>query len=78
MIGSLLYLVSPVAFWLWLKCELESGAFPPESDAIGIPMFGFLVIWFAGLVLIPGVTVFMVFSRRIIHNLREEELLEAK
>jgi hypothetical protein len=73
MFGFLLYLLSPIGFWFFLKHELESGAFPPESDAIVIPMFGFLVLWFIGLVLIPAVSIFVVLSRRIVRNFRDGE-----
>ena len=39
------YLYLPVGYWLWLKKELERGAFPVNADTIMIPMMGFLFCW---------------------------------
>jgi hypothetical protein len=49
MVGFLGYLTLPFLYWAWLMYELESGAFPPEADSIGIPLAGFLFLWIAGL-----------------------------
>jgi hypothetical protein len=45
------YIFSPGVFWLSLTYLLEAGAFPVEADSIGIPMGGFLLLWFVGWVL---------------------------
>ena len=67
-----MYLVSPVAFWLLLKSEWDSGAFPPEADSVGIPMSGFLFLWFIGLVFIPLGAIASIFGRRIIRARKNE------
>ena len=52
MVAAVAYLVSPLLSEGWLFSELEAGAFPVNGDSISIPFAGFLVIWFAGLILI--------------------------
>lgn len=42
------YILSPAAFWLWLSYELQAGSFPVNADSIGLPMGGFLILWFIG------------------------------
>jgi len=42
------YIFSPGVFWLYLTYLLDAGAFPVEADSIGIPMAGFLLLWFVG------------------------------
>jgi hypothetical protein len=73
-VGFTAYLFSPLMFWLLLLNELDSGAIPPGQDSLGIPMFGFLMIWFIGLMLIPVITIFVVLSRRVLRNFRECKL----
>ena len=68
MVGALLYLVSPLAFWLLLKSEWDSGVFPADSDSIGIPMAGFLLLWSIGIVTIPLVAISIVGAGRILLN----------
>jgi hypothetical protein len=46
MVTFLLYVASPFVYWSWLRYQLESGAFPLDADSIGIPMAGFLLLWF--------------------------------
>jgi len=53
--GFFAYLSLPFVFWTWLLHELEAGSFPPEADSIGIPMAGFLFLWFVGLFVCSGV-----------------------
>ena len=53
MLAALAYILSPVAYGFWIWSELQSGAFPPESDTIAIPFMGFVLFWFGGLVAIP-------------------------
>ena len=74
MVAFILYLISPVGFWFLLKHEPNSGAFPPESDLIGIPMFGYLVFWFAGLVIIPIGAATILWGRRILQGAEAESL----
>lgn len=52
------YIFSPAAFWFYLSYQLESGAFPAQADSIGIPMAGFLFLWFVGW----GLIIFGFFS----------------
>ena len=55
MFGFFTYLLSPIAFWVFLLYELDAAGFPPEADSIGIPMGGFLILWgFGWLVFIAG------------------------
>ena len=46
------YLSLPFVFSAYMYYLLVSGEFLPESDAIAIPIFGFIVLWlFAGIVI---------------------------
>lgn len=75
MVSFLAYLFSPAMFLLLLLDELDSGGFgPTDADSISIPMFGFLVLWFIGLVLISALTISFALSRRIVRNLRGIEM----
>jgi hypothetical protein len=59
MLTFLFYVASPVVFYLFLNNALESGAFPPESDSIGLPLAGFMVLWLIALpfvVVLCGIT----------------------
>lgn len=61
-----LYTVSPVLYWFWLVHELNSGAFPPEADSIGIPMAGFLLLWVIGWFLIVfGALASTIFAKEL-------------
>ena len=73
-VAFLLYLFSPVAYWLWISHEIDSGAFPVDSDSIGIPLAGFMVLWFFGLVTIPTTTILIVMGRNILKKDRVEKL----
>jgi hypothetical protein len=74
MVAFLLYLFSPVANWLWLLHELESGAYPVEADSIGIPLAGFILLWFVGLVMIPTSVVVVIIGKRILKRNSSETL----
>jgi hypothetical protein len=74
MVAFLLYLFSPIAYWLWLLHELDSGAFPVDADSIGIPLAGFMVLWFVGLVIIPTTTILIVIGRNVLKKDRVEKL----
>ena len=65
MVGFFAYLFSPLMFCVLLWNELDSGAFPSESDSPVIPMFDSLMIWFMGIVLIPVISIFVVLGRRV-------------
>jgi len=73
-VAFLLYLFSPVAYWLWLSHELDSGVFPVDSDSTGIPLAGFMVLWFFGLVTIPTTIMLIVMGRNILKKDRVEKL----
>ncbi len=45
------YIFSPAAFWFYLSYELQAGSFPVNADSIGLPMGGFLILWFIGWIL---------------------------
>jgi hypothetical protein len=73
MVAFFSYLVSPVAYWLWLLHELDSGAYPVDADSIGIPPAGFIFLWFFGLVLIPIFVVLLAVGRRILKANKAEK-----
>jgi hypothetical protein len=53
------YLTLPVIFTLFMFDLLHSGAFPPEADSIGIPIFGFVIFWLAcGVAFAVGTIIF--------------------
>lgn len=66
--AALAYLASPFLFWQWLVSELEKGSFPVNADSIGIPLFGFIVLW---VVAFPVVIAFC-FAVEIIFRSNEE------
>ncbi len=74
MVGFITYLCWPFLYWLWLEHESASGAFPVNADSIGIPFAGFVILWFAGLVLIPIGTIFIVITSRILKQIKREDL----
>lgn len=58
------YFLSPAVFWFWLKYQLEAGAFPVDADSIGIPMAGFLFLWFVGWILMIIVSLGLAIYRQ--------------
>lgn len=72
-LATLAYVLSPVAYGFWLWAELESGAFPPESDTISIPFAGFVLFWFGGLVLIPFAVFIFAMCRDVWRFLKGEK-----
>ena len=58
------YIVSPAVFWLWLSYQLDAGAFPVNADSIGIPMAGFLFLWFVGWVLMIVISIALAIYRQ--------------
>jgi hypothetical protein len=73
MLAALAYVLSPVAYGFWLWTELESGAFPPESDTISIPFMGFVLLWFGGLVAIPVAIFIFAVCRDVWRFLKRKE-----
>lgn len=63
MLLALAYLMSPMVYGAWLFYELSVGAFPAEADSIGIPLAGFMVLWFAGLLFAGVVAITLVYKR---------------
>jgi len=45
MLTTIGYAISPILFASYMFQLLEEGAFPPESDSIGIPIGGFVLLW---------------------------------
>lgn len=43
------YLLSSVLFVSWIYLELSAGVFSAESDSIGLPIAGFVLLWIVGL-----------------------------
>ena len=43
--GAVLYLLLPLLFGILMYVLLINDAFPPEADAIMIPIAGFVVMW---------------------------------
>lgn len=68
MLTTLAYLCSPAANALFLFKGLENGDFPVNADSIGIPLFGFIVLW---IVAFPIVIAFC-FAVEIIFRSNEE------
>ncbi len=42
------YWYAPVVYGMWLWHDLKMGAFSADSDAIAIPLFAFVLLWFVG------------------------------
>jgi hypothetical protein len=58
------YILSPAALWFWLNYQFEAGAFPVHADSIGIPMAGFLFLWFVGWVAMIILSIGMAIYRQ--------------
>lgn len=63
----LFYMTLPVVYWNWLVFELKSGSFPVHADSIGIPMAGFLVVWFIGFLIFP---VLLIAANKLMESIR--------
>jgi len=72
MTSIIAYTFSPGALWLWLSYEIESGSFPVDADSIGLPMAGFLFLWFVGW----GRMIFAAFALAIYRRVLEQIELE--
>jgi hypothetical protein len=70
MLLAVAYWLVPVAFAVWLYYELQSGALPPETDAIGIPIAGFTFVWF---VIFPISIVFLFVVESLIRKSNSAE-----
>ena len=74
MIGFLAYVLLPIVYWLWLEDELAAGAFPVNADSIGIPFAGFVILWFAVLVLAIVISVVVTAGGRMLSKARQNKL----
>ena len=75
MLSFVAYLLSPIAYGLWLRVCLENGCFPSEADSIGIPFAGFLVLWVIALpFFVAGCFAIEVMGRRFESISRNDEL----
>ena len=74
MIGFLAYLFLPIVYWLWLEDELAAGAFPVIADSIAIPFVGFVILWFALLVLGLVISIFVTVGHGMLSKARQNNL----